>query len=181
MKTFLRSVAFAGLMVASAISQATEFNFSYVFTTGDVISGSFDGTANGNLITIDSDLAVSLDGTAFLGGRQVFFAGVTGMYAGGPAVVSFDGQANNFLAVDVLSGNSLLMAPFNGGATNVADYSAFGGGNADAPAESGGVGPYDPTRWTIAAVSAVPEPGTYAMFLAGLGLLGFLTKRRKRA
>jgi hypothetical protein len=31
-----------------------------------------------------------------------------------------------------------------------------------------------------AAISAVPEPETYAMLLAGLGLLGFAARRRKR-
>ena len=31
------------------------------------------------------------------------------------------------------------------------------------------------------SVSAVPEPGTYAMLLAGLGLLGFMVRRRKGA
>jgi len=33
-------------------------------------------------------------------------------------------------------------------------------------------------RW--APVAAVPEPETYAMFLAGLGLLGFVSRRRKQ-
>lgn len=32
-----------------------------------------------------------------------------------------------------------------------------------------------------ATVAAVPEPGTYAMMLAGLGLMGFTVRRRRRA
>ena len=31
----------------------------------------------------------------------------------------------------------------------------------------------------IALVSPIPEPETYAMLLAGLGLLGFIVRRRK--
>ena len=33
----------------------------------------------------------------------------------------------------------------------------------------------------VFAVNAVPEPETYAMLLAGVGLLGFVARRRKQA
>ena len=32
----------------------------------------------------------------------------------------------------------------------------------------------------VAAVTPIPEPQTYAMLLAGLGLLAFMTRRRMR-
>jgi hypothetical protein len=37
------------------------------------------------------------------------------------------------------------------------------------------------TYGTFQAVAAVPEPETYAMMLAGLGLLGFMARRKKTA
>lgn len=37
-----------------------------------------------------------------------------------------------------------------------------------------------PTAFIGNTVSAVPEPETYAMFLVGLGLLGFMTRHRKK-
>lgn len=43
---------------------------------------------------------------------------------------------------------------------------------------NGGVGAYE-LRLTGAVVSSVPEPESYAMFLAGLGLLGFAANRKK--
>ena len=33
----------------------------------------------------------------------------------------------------------------------------------------------------VAAIGMIPEPETYAMLLAGLGLLGFVARRRKTA
>jgi hypothetical protein len=35
-------------------------------------------------------------------------------------------------------------------------------------------------RGQLIPVTAIPEPGTYLMLLAGLGLLGFIARRRLR-
>ncbi len=45
---------------------------------------------------------------------------------------------------------------------------------------TGGVAQFDGVS-VGAAVAAVPEPETYAMMLAGLGAIGFLSRRRKQA
>ena len=37
---------------------------------------------------------------------------------------------------------------------------------------------YSAGRWNLTAVSAVPEPATYAMLLGGLALVGALARRR---
>ena len=42
-------------------------------------------------------------------------------------------------------------------------------------------GSYSDERITSFSVSAVPEPETYAMLLAGLGLMGFMSRRRKNS
>ena len=37
------------------------------------------------------------------------------------------------------------------------------------------------TTWSLACkVTAVPEPETYALLLAGLGAVGFIARRRQR-
>jgi hypothetical protein len=40
---------------------------------------------------------------------------------------------------------------------------------------------YNPGVWTIIAASPVPEPETCAMMLAGLGMIGFVSRRRKQS
>lgn len=73
-----------------------------------------------------------------------------------------------------------------------ATFSAIGA-ETDYASFSTGAGPYSLTHhYTVTAsgagnanssinlVSAVPEPETYAMLLAGLGLMGFVARRRKQ-
>ena len=60
-------------------------------------------------------------------------------------------------------------------------FDAFG-----SPGEAAGISAVDITvmnvlGWTSVSVSAVPEPGSYAMLLAGLGLLGFMRRKKQAA
>jgi len=184
MKTLIRFIAFAFVLAASAAAQATTFNFSYSFTDGNKVTGSFDGTANGNLVTGLSHISVSLNGNAFPG------SGSLGAYSfdslksewSNNAVVSFDGLHSNFAFSDGHPddlGAIFLLLPYyspvdeNTATTDLAQFLLPDGSNS-----------VDVGRDIVAAnwtVTAVPEPETYAMMLAGLGLIGFAARRRKHA
>ncbi|WP_086146580.1 PEP-CTERM sorting domain-containing protein [Janthinobacterium sp. GW458P] len=66
------------------------------------------------------------------------------------------------------------------GANTVGVSTYFGYGAATAQSASNQYGNYSTFTGTFASpVAAVPEPETYAMMLAGLGLVGFMARRRK--
>lgn len=176
MKTLLASAVVAFTLLSSAAAQATTFQFSYLFSGGPVVTGTFDGVASGNLITGLSNISVYADGSDIADSTPLqsysydFFTG--DWTPGGTA--SFDGTANNFIFADDgkfsftrYFGIASLYSP---SPTDDAELSLASG----AFYQEGGAG-------TVAAhwsVSAVPEPETYAMLLAGLGLVGFAARRR---
>jgi len=110
---------------------------------------------------------------------------------------SWDSFLQAFLApgyyqVSVMQYDNFALGP------NLSDGFLYdGAGNFTAPYCGGtsfcdvsGVVPWNQrnNRWAFdvldvesATVSAIPEPGTYAMLLGGLGLLGFAARRRKSA
>jgi hypothetical protein len=177
MNTFIRSVALAFVLAAGTAAQAATFNFSYTFDDGNKVTGSFDGTANGNLVTDLSHIFVSLNGNAFPG------SGSLGAYSFDTAtsnweehaVVSFDGLHSNFGFSDghpSTSGEIFLLIPYDTSSTEFAQLLHGGSESSDF-----GI-PTVAAHWQL---TAVPEPETYAMLLAGLGLVGFAARRRKQA
>lgn len=168
MIALLRNAAVAGALLAATTAHATSYDFSYHFLNGELVSGSFDGTANGNLVDHVSNVAFSINGVAVTGP----IASVNSAFSGS-AVFSFNGLANDFLLFDSSFNNALLSGPFDGApATNVINYSTTHGAYAEGP----GVVPYSANRWSL--TTAVPEPATYGMLLGGLALVGAVARRR---
>lgn len=182
---FTVAIAFA---VAAIASQAETFNYSYTFTDGTKVTGSFDGTSDGALVTGLTNISANINGAAFNGsGNLVGFSYDSNSgYSSGGAVVSFDGRNNNLYFVDSLdplSGytNYFWSVP-TGGPPKGQDYEVYAGGYDLVEYEYGHNRiPYvfSSDQWSLTSVSAVPEPESYALMLVGLGFIGSLAKRRK--
>src|SRR5947209_12792517 len=70
------------------------FNYSYLFSDGNLISGLFDGVQAGNFVDSISNVSMYFDGTSISG--PIFTAKFDGTnWVNGP-IVSFDASENNF-------------------------------------------------------------------------------------
>ena len=84
-------------------------------------------------------------------------------------------------------GTTIILTALNGSSTTwvlpESETSSFVGFVSSAPLQSVVVGTfgegYWPTANNLTLAAAVPEPGTYGMMLAGLGVLGWLRRQRR--
>lgn len=129
---------------------------------------SFNDVFTFNLSTASDTItsAVSLEQPAFGGGFDYAIAnGTFGLYSDADG----DGLNGTLISSTTFGGNSTSLAVNSVGAGSY--YWAISG---NATGNLGGI--YNFTTNT----APVPEPETYALMLAGLGLLGFVGKRRMR-
>ncbi|UJP00378.1 MAG: PEP-CTERM sorting domain-containing protein, partial [Nitrosomonas sp.] len=108
---------------------------------------------------------------------DLLFQGTFNLGGGGTDIVFVNPNGAAYTAIN--------LGYFNGGLLNVSIPVTFTTGNhvltfdySGSPQGLGDEG-WGLNNITVEGVAAVPEPETYAMLLAGLGLLGFTASRRK--
>jgi hypothetical protein len=165
-KTISRT-ALAVLLLCSAAAQAATFSLSG--STDDI--GPLPNTAFSGLFSY-SDIGLPTDGEVSLTAFSLSFAGQSYMLASAttaPTAVFAGGNFVGLSYVDDASGDLALrpQVSFTPGYTALSEaYLGYVGS-----ADQGGFGSY--------GVSAVPEPGTLALWLGGVALLGALRMRRR--
>jgi len=189
-KAFL-AAAVAALMAGSASAQqhfsfSESFAYGFSTATGDLpvsVTGSFDGTLNGNLITGLSNISVFLNGQAFHGNGALYAGHYDDNlgYVSGGGVVSLDGTASNFIFIDTdySDSNPASYNYLNYFISNlvVGDTAALFADTSHSNYLYGGADTY----LSGLRVAAVPEPASWALMLGGLALVGSVMRSRRRS
>lgn len=173
----LLRLSFLISLLAASTAWANSFSFSYVFTAGTSVGGTFEADRSGDLISNVTNLVLTVEGYTVPG--TLFLASADGM--GGwlnTPVFSFDLASNNFIIADTdwAAGDIASTASF---------YILEGGIGIGADVIAGGTFDFDFSpaggTWKLIDLSdptSVPDGGATAGLL--LGTLGFaLFVRRK--
>ncbi len=190
----LAMLAFAGAAANAAVLMPNASPIALVTdTTVNAVAaaGSFVGNDTGNTATIQD----TLDTMSFYFGAIV--PGGTGGWVLGDKTDSADGDqfytfTNNpqtptgtlnfnapitgWFAITLKSSNNFSMYLFDGGVAGISsiDYSTIG------TSVNRRGDPQDLSHASLwGGTAPIPEPGTYALLLAGLGIVGVMARRRK--
>ncbi len=179
---------FTGYTVTSITANEVKFSGGTIsFYLGFGAANNFNTSNAGGSA---GDLAEATDGTLFLTltGHAIDAAGNTFVGTGANIGTTFPTGFGTGLA-DVAPGGGIASSFFD--TNSVA--ALFGGGNADFELGSSfsGLNPVYPSECPgggacvrgsadfTATVAVIPEPGTYALMFAGLGVIGLMAQRRR--
>jgi len=202
MRTLISRILVAGVLAAPMMANAVVYQFNATLNGANEVPTSSGSTATGiATLSYDTFGTLPLADDMYSFSMSVFGlppAGATGFHIHGAATTAENGPVRVFLDtapfVSLNSGGTLLVggsgisAPVLIGATGVT------GLNAGHPAMSfldmlqGGLAyvnvhtalnPAGAVRGQLMQVAVIPEPETYALLLAGLGLVGGAVARRR--
>lgn len=191
----LKSLALATALSAGSIASADAAvfslgGFSGMLPTDTSITRSFVGTAGSGILqfvingfasldgqnSYEDDLSVSVNGTTIFSGTfDLGGGGNNVVYTGGPGTtantsgVSFFGGGTLSVATPVTVLNGLNTVTFTYASLSGNGFAGFQGTGDEAWAVSSG-----------SVTSAVPEPSTWAMLMAGFAGLTLMLRRRSR-
>jgi hypothetical protein len=173
-KIVVTAVAFSAMVV-----QAATFNYSFNPAPQFSVSGSFDGVASGDLVTNLSNIRIN---AVFLGvevggqGNAVLpyhYDSQLADWVSGGAVVSFSGSQNNFAFIPATTPS--YFKPYE----NPYPYAMASSVDGSKIYYFYSFTQREDSNWSLTEVSAVAEPESYALLLAGLGLVAGIARRRK--
>lgn len=179
-------ISAAILIAAFASAHAETFNFSYTFADGQAVTGSLSGTLVGDLVESISNVHLNFAGVDYSGTLLgASWSDTTGDWnSAAGAVVSTDGSKNNFIFADANAQTDAASVTnyfyvVNGSSVLGSQAFALNGNSGDLAFDE----PANNATWSLvaAAVTPVPEPASAAMFMAGLGMLGAIARRRRQA
>lgn len=185
-KIALLLAAFA-LNMGSALAAPVEFTF-----TSSIASSAIPGVAVGDTLTLT--LLADNGGSSLASQTWTIGNLISGHLSVGSYSQSYtDGwfSAPGFVAFATDAAGSLTTTNFYGTTYSANHVDSFGSGPgvylySNAIQDHSSRLAYEITNlpttsaWTVAMAPAVPEPETYAMLLAGVGLMGAIARRRQR-
>lgn len=176
----LHTLVAAALSLSAASASAALVPYAGSFTVGN--TGEVVATFLGHTAAYSNDLYFSTDsvnwtwvfnnhstapGTtqslgSFTAGTELFFS----IFVNNTGDTFYSGAGSNNA-----DGLVHVATEVMGDVTHVGFEDLYGGGDLD----------YDDVRYSFQNITAVPEPETWAMMLAGLGMAGLASRRRRRS